>query len=487
MRSLYLKIFLASWLMMLLVVGCNMLVTWTLARQFEESDNRTQTLSAYASQAMQQYAAEGPVGLHRWREQLKRETGLRVLLLDGRGLSLTGEPLPPWLLEKLFRFGRAPIDKRSDESCRDSDDHDRDEDNYRRRGYDHDDDDHERSEYSRKDRDEWKEKRRPRFRPAVLPLQHNGQSYLFVVLNPQELLDHLYSGPQLAWRIGLTLLLVALLSFLMARYLITPIRQLQRTSQKLADGQLDSRVGGSVSRRKDELGQLGQDFDRMAERIQSLVQGQQQLLRDVSHELRTPLARQRVALELARKQLGEDASLDRIEKQAEQLDQLIDEILMLARLDARVKTEPKTPTDIDQLLQELAEEFNLDQARIDYHSEGPISLAVEPRLIRRAVANGLSNALKYSQDQVELNLSIGTSDILIQVADRGPGIEPEMLEKIFEPFVRTDKARSRQQGGWGLGLAIAARAVAQHQGSISARNREGGGLTLEIRLPRQPG
>ncbi|RDE18206.1 HAMP domain-containing protein [Motiliproteus coralliicola] len=484
MRSLYLKIFLASWLMMLLVVGCNMLVTWTLARQFEDSEGRTQTLSSYASQAMEQFATGGPMGLQRWREQLKLKTGLKVVLLDDRGLSLTGEPLPPWLLDKLFRFGRQPMQSEDAESCTDDDDHDHDRhSNEYRRG----DDDHK----YRKDkrdwigRDDWKDKRFPRFRPAVLPMQYNGQRYLFVVMNPRELLEHLYSGPQLAWRIGLTLLLVGLLSFLMARYLISPIRQLQRTSQKLAEGQLDSRVGDTVSGRKDELGQLGQDFDRMAERIQSLVQGQQQLLRDVSHELRTPLARQRVALELARKQLGEDASLDRIEKQAEQLDQLIDEILMLARLDARAETEPKTPIDLDQLLQELTEEFNLDQARVDYRSDGAVSLAIEPRLIRRAVANGLSNALKYSQDQVELSLSIGDNDILIQIADRGPGIEPEMLEKIFEPFVRTDKARSRQQGGWGLGLAIAARAVAQHQGRISARNRDDGGLILAIQLPRQ--
>ena len=452
-RSLYLKVFLAIWLVMMVVVGCNMLVTWMIGRQFEESNARNQQLSTYAVEALQSYQQGGPVGLNQWRRELYEQTDLRVLLLDNQARNLTGEPLPRHLRDKIYRFGNRYNDKY---------------DKRRRDDHDDDDDDHSHDH---------------RFRPLILPLQSQDQSYLFVVLNPYQLLDHLFSGSRLAWRLGLTVLLVALLSFLMARYLIRPIRQLQHTSRKLADGELDSRVGDEVISRRDELGHLGQDFDRMAERIQSLVQGQQQLLRDVSHELRTPLARQRVALELARKQLGEDASLDRIEQQAEQLDQLIDEILMLARLDADL--EPKLElTDLNQLLSELADEFNLDQPRITFSPDDPIHLSVEPRLIRRAVANTLSNALKYSQQQVELRIEQNPQQVTITIADHGPGIEEEMLEQIFEPFVRTDKARSRQQGGWGLGLAIAARAVRRHQGQISARNRDSGGLELQIKLPR---
>ncbi|MFT6917095.1 MAG: two-component system sensor histidine kinase CpxA [Motiliproteus sp.] len=453
MRSLYVKVFAALWLVVMLVVGSNLLLTWVLARQFEDAETRDSYVQEYALQSLQSYLDQGPEGLRHWQRELREHTGLHTLLLDPQMRNLSGESLPPRLDRLIRHAGREPAASRSPAH------HSGGVDNLRQLKH--------RSQ-----------------RPVIWPIQHQGQNFLFVLLNPRALVDHLYSGQTLIWRLALSISLVGLLSLLMARYLVRPIRQLQQASRELADGKLDTRVSPALGHRRDELGQLAQEFDRMAAQIQTLIRGQQQLLRDVSHELRTPLARQRFALELARKKPGSSEALDRIEQQAEELDALIGEILMLTRLDSHNGQDPHTPTDLRPLLQSLAAEFNVDQPRVQLQEGAAIQLRVDPKLIRRALGNILGNALKYSQAEVVLVLEQDSKEVRIRVQDQGPGIETAMLEKVFEPFVRTDQARSRQQGGWGLGLAIAARAVRQHRGQIEARNLAPHGLEVLIHLPR---
>ena len=447
MRSLYVKVFAALWLVVMLVVGSNMLLTWMLVRQFEDADTRDSYIEQYAHQALDSYLDLGPQGLRRWQQQLFESTELRTLLLDPQVRNLSGEPLPPRLESLIRRVGQQPAARAE-----------------------HTDDSH-------------RDKMHRSQRPIIWPIQHQQQNYLFVLLNPRALIDHLYSGRTLFWRLAWSLTLVGLLAWLMARYLVKPIQQLQLASRQLASGQLDTRVTPVLGCRRDEIGQLAQEFDRMAEQIQHLIRGQQQLLRDVSHELRTPLARQRFALELARKKPGSAEALDRIEQQAEELDALIAEILMLARLDSYNGQDPRMPTDLKPLLESLVSEYNVDQPRVKLLSCDSITLNIEPKLIRRALSNIIGNALKYSRDEVQLRLEPHPQELWIRIQDRGPGIDATMLEKIFEPFVRTDQARSRQQGGWGLGLAIAARAVHQHQGQIEAHNLSPQGLEVRIKLP----
>ncbi len=452
MRSLYVKVFAALWLVIMLVVGSNMLLTWVLVRQFEDTDTRDSYVEQYARQALDSYLDLGPEGLQRWQQQLFENTELRTLLLDPQTRDLSGNPLPPRLDNLIRRAGRQSAASAEHTHPADAGD------SHQQRMH-----------------------RNPR--PVIWPIQHQGQNYLFVLLNPRALADHLYSGSALLWRLALSVSLVGVLAWLMARYLVRPIQQLQHASRQLASGQLDTRVTPLLGCRGDEIGQLAQEFDRMAEQIQNLIQGQQQLLRDVSHELRTPLARQRFALELARKKPGSSEALDRIEQQAEELDTLIAEILMLARLDSHNGQEPRVLTDLKPLLESLRCEFNVDQPRVQLHPCDSVALRIEPKLIRRALSNIIGNALKYSTAEVQLSLEQRPQELWIRVQDQGPGIDAAMLEKIFEPFVRTDQARSRQQGGWGLGLAIAARAVRQHQGQIEARNRSPHGLEVRIRLP----
>ncbi|MFT5722544.1 MAG: two-component system sensor histidine kinase CpxA [Motiliproteus sp.] len=470
MRSLYFKVFVALWLVVMLVVGSNLLLTWILARQFADAETRDSYVQQYARQALESYLDQGSQGLHRWQRQLHENTGLRTLLLDPQIRNLSAEPLPPRLDSLIRHAGRESEAGRPHSRSPGGLNAARQREHPGQRPLGGGD-----SHPQMKHRSQ---------RPLIWPIQHQGQNYLFVLLNPRALVDHLYSGQTLVWRLALSLSLVGLLSLLMARYLVWPIRQLQQASRQLADGQLDTRVSPALGHRRDELGQLAQEFDRMAEQIQTLIRGQQQLLRDVSHELRTPLARQRFALELARKKPGSSEALDRIEQQAEELDALIGEILMLTRLDSHNSQDPHSPTALRPLLQSLTAEFNIEQPRVRLQDGDAIQLSVDPKLIQRALGNILGNALKYSQAEVVLILEQDAREVRIRVQDQGPGIETAMLEKVFEPFVRTDQARSRQQGGWGLGLAIAARAVRQHRGQIKARNLDPHGLEVLIHLPR---
>ncbi|HEY5717635.1 MAG TPA: ATP-binding protein [Motiliproteus sp.] len=439
-RSLFWKLLVGFWLMMMGLLLVNMATTWLVTSHFEASGRQDALLERYAQQAAQVYAAKGTPGLQQWRRQLLHEQHLRALLLDQQGRNLGERPwrwfAPPESHDHPPPFEHGPGRHRSQ-------------------------------------------------RPLLWPTNWQGDNYTLVILNPKELIDPWFARFTLAWRIGVSVLVVALLAFLMARYITRPVAILGQASRNLAAGDLQTRVSATLGERKDELGDLGRDFDRMAERIQTLLQGQQQLLRDVSHELRTPLARQRVALELARRKPDPSGELNRIEREAEQLDQLIEEMLQLLRLSDPEAPCQLQPCDLAALVQGQVESARFEQPRVNYHGPSTLPTQLEPRQIERALENVIRNALKYSQDEVEVELVVHRGQNQIQVQDRGPGIDPAQLQRIFDPFVRTDSARNRDAGGWGLGLAIAARALARHGGQISAHNRAGGGLCVTLTLPAQ--
>jgi signal transduction histidine kinase len=292
-------------------------------------------------------------------------------------------------------------------------------------------------------------------------------------------------------RIGVALLVIAAVALLAARRITRPVARLQAATERLAQGDLEARVPVSVSGRGDELDRLASSFNDMADRLARSVQTQRQLLRDISHELRTPLARLRIASELAREQhRGEH--FDRIEVEAEKLDELIGQALLLARLEAGhpggVNGEHEDLV-LDELLADLCADAAMEAAprgvRIESSLAPGITLNARPMWLRSAFENVLRNALRYTarDSTVEVRLAREEQQIVATIADRGPGVPEEMLGPIFEPFVRTSDARERDSGGYGLGLAIAAGAVKAHGGSIRAMNREGGGLAVEIRLP----
>ena len=292
-------------------------------------------------------------------------------------------------------------------------------------------------------------------------------------------------------RILLALFVSGLVCFWLARHITQPITRLRLATQKLSAGDLDVRIGRELGHRRDELASLATDFDRMAEQLQILLTSQQQLLRDISHELRSPLARLQVALELARQRSNGqiDNELDRIESEAERLNELIGQVLALARMDAGNRDLDRNDTNIRQLLENIVADAQFEaqskKRRIVITSADECHLVVDEPLLHSAIENIVRNALKYTaaNTPVELAFAVQHDCAHLTIRDHGPGVAPDQLNDLFKPFVRLSEARDRDSGGYGLGLAIAERAIGLHGGQIQARNCPDGGLLIDIKLP----
>jgi two-component system sensor histidine kinase CpxA len=305
---------------------------------------------------------------------------------------------------------------------------------------------------------------------------------------------HILLGPR-----HLTVLLIgALFCYWLARHLTMPLVKLRDTARELADGNLSARVSESLTRRSDELGYLGRDFNLMAERIESLVQAQRRLLRDISHELRSPLTRLGVALQLVRRRAGPEIEqgLDRIEREAESINGMIGQLLALSRVETGAGRLTNVRIDLCALLSEVADDADFEarsrNRSVRVAACEPCHTTGVPELLRSAVENVLRNAVHYTAEATEVEISLrlerdesGASEAVISVRDYGKGVPQEAIDEIFRPFYRVEDARDRQTGGTGLGLAIAARAVRLHGGHINATNADGGGLLVQLRLPIQ--
>jgi two-component system sensor histidine kinase CpxA len=287
-----------------------------------------------------------------------------------------------------------------------------------------------------------------------------------------------------------------LVCYLLSWYLTKPIVRLRTAARQLAAGDMAARAGDPGITRRDEVSGLMRDFDAMAERLETLLQAQSRLLNDISHELRSPLARLNVALGLARQKADVQSAdmLDRIELEASRLNELIGRILTLARLEDGEQLVPQTPVPVDELVANIVEDAEFEAQARSCHvkisiPEGDWQVRGNASLLHSAVENVVRNAIRYTQEgtsvQVEMAREVraGASLAVIRVIDSGPGVPPDAVEKLFEPFYRLDEARGRHTGGVGLGLAITERAVRFHGGKVQALNRNGGGLILEIRLP----
>ncbi len=312
------------------------------------------------------------------------------------------------------------------------------------------------------------------------------------------------SGPPPSPLVPLATGLFASLVFgtLLAWYTARPIRHLKSAFAAVSRGELDTRVGPLMGRRRDEVADLGRDFDRMTERLQTLIGAQRSLLHEVSHELRSPLARLQAAIGLAR-QRPETAhgALDRIENEASRVDALVGQLLTLSRLEASLGERSHgraEEADLMDLIASLAADADFEARARDravvFRGEGEAVAEVSIELVHRAIENVVRNAVKYTRPGTEVEISAtvvaepldgsspeATEQLRVSVADRGPGIAEEALPQVFEPFFRGEG--DQEVGGFGLGLAIARRAIEAHGGRIVARNREGGGLVVDITLP----
>ncbi|MEI5682739.1 HAMP domain-containing histidine kinase [Mesorhizobium sp. CGMCC 1.15528] len=278
----------------------------------------------------------------------------------------------------------------------------------------------------------------------------------------------------------------------LALYLIRPVAHLRDGLNALARGRFDARIGHKMAGRNDEVSALAHDFDSSAARLQELQDAQQRLFHDVSHELRSPLSRlQAVGGVLRQNPAKLDAMLDRMDREVERLDALVGEVLTLARLTAGSRLPLKTQTlDVIDLLNEIlgdaAFEAQAREVSITTNVDDSFLAEVDGELIYRALENVIRNAVKYTAEHSQITVQCETTGDLLTVcvADQGPGVRRDELERVFQPFSRGNDAAPK--GGYGLGLAIARQAVECHGGRVYASLPDAGGLVIMLEIPRQP-
>jgi two-component system, OmpR family, sensor histidine kinase CpxA len=460
MKSLFLKIFLSFWAAQALFLVLAILVTIALrpARHGIESEG-----PQILAEAVNAYQSGGERGTHDYLEELWHTQHVRAFVFDPSGHELSGRSVPPWI--EGVRQGSPPRGGPA----------------------------HHRG---------WMDNLLPdRILRQALTL--DGKRYTLVLELPPG--PRVFFGPHEIPGLGITIAIISsgLICYLLAWSMTSPVTRLRKAAQSLAAGDLSARTGAPVGGRRDELTELMRDFDRMAERIEGLVDSQSRLLKDVSHELRSPLARLSVALGLARQRATPEVelSLNRIELEADRLNQLIQRLLTISRLESGTDGLRKTVLSLRKLVEQVAHDAEYETpgrgCRVTAKAGAADEFLVEadPDLLRSAVENVVRNATHYTAEGTTVNVRLerqqaanGNGDeIVVRVSDSGPGVPDEALPKIFEPFYRLDDARNQQTGGAGLGLSIADRAIRLHGGQLRASNRKEGGLEVEIRIPAAPG
>jgi two-component system, OmpR family, sensor histidine kinase CpxA len=452
MRSLFLKIFLSYWMAQALFLVLAILVTLAL-RPPGEIAGWQALQPKILNEAVEAYDKGGAEGLRTYLRGVHEAQHVHVYLFDGPGRELTGRKPPDWI--------EAVLQGRT----------------------------HTANNFL------------GRLRPAQFlrqsTLAADGRRYTLVTELPPG--RTAVFGPHGVPGLGLLIGVISsgLVCYLLARYLTSPVVRLREATRQIASGDLTARAGkeGRVTHRHDEIAELVRDFDTMAERLEKLVKAQSLLLHDISHELRSPLARLNVALALARQRTGAEtqSTLDRIEREAERLNELIGRLLTLARLEGGDEAIHKAPVDLKELVVEIVKDANFEaqsrNCRVEVAAEGEFFVTGSLPLLHSAVENVVRNAIRYTREGTAVKVRLETggrppgSDIVLGVSDAGPGVPEESLDKLFRPFYRIDDDRGRGTGGVGLGLAIAERAVRLHGGGVKAFNRSEGGLTLEICLP----
>lgn len=279
----------------------------------------------------------------------------------------------------------------------------------------------------------------------------------------------------------------------LAWHLTAPVRRLRAAVQQFAGGELTARVW--AGRGGDEITALGRDFDIMAERIEGLMTAQRQLLRDISHELRSPLTRLNVALDLVMQRSGPEVKgvLDRIEREAVRLNDLIGQLLTLTKISTGGDLMLRGPVSLTRLVREIAAdadfEAHMQHRSVRVVAEDELIIQGIEEILRQGIENVVRNAVRYTAEQTQVDITVSRrsgrsgDEVVIRVRDHGPGVPQSALSQLFLPFYRVADARDRQSGGTGIGLAITERAVHLHNGAVTAVNAQDGGLIVDIVLP----
>lgn len=324
------------------------------------------------------------------------------------------------------------------------------------------------------------------YNPVMDLFFEDGETH-FIIRLPQRMRPgNLWQTMQVMLQIALPFCVLALVCLLLYRHLVSPIRKLEKATRQFADGSYDVRASDSLGRRNDELASLAKTFDAMAVHTGGLIVTQRQLIADLSHELRTPITRIEMALNAKDQQESRDA-IERIKKDVACIRALSEDALTLAWIDTEKPIISAEPMDLVDLLDSI-----IDDARFEFfdrHIQAylPDVAPIEDsnnRVLGQAIENVVRNALRYTPagGQVEVELIKFKDYFQLTIADQGPGVPDEYLEKIFQPFFRVEKERGKDSGGFGLGLALAKRQIEALSGAISAANRPQGGLMITITL-----
>ncbi len=300
-----------------------------------------------------------------------------------------------------------------------------------------------------------------------------------------------FTARTLAGLFAAVLLTLALLSLPLARAIAAPIEAIAAVTRRFGRGDLSARAELPPD---DDLADLAAAFNDMAARLEGAVRAERELLANVSHELRTPLARIRVVLETAQENPARaQRLLHEISTDLADLERLVEDVMAAVRLDlggmqyhATALPVTLAPLDLAPLLADAAERFRTLHAprtlTLDAPDEG---LAVEGdgRLLRRLVDNLVDNARKYADGEITVRARIEDARVVVSVDDRGEGIAPEDLARVFTPFFRADRSRTRGTGGVGLGLALARRIAEAHHGELRLESAPGRGTSAVFSLP----
>lgn len=311
----------------------------------------------------------------------------------------------------------------------------------------------------------------------------------FLIRLPQRMRPGGYwTYTSLLLQIALPMLLLAILSVVIYRHVMSPLRQLETATKQFSDGDYQVRVRDDLGKRNDEIAVLASTFDSMAERIGTQIQTQRHLTSDLSHELRTPLTRVELALSIAEQSTPDDESLQRIRDECQQMREMVEDALTLAWLENERPALRNESLDLTDLIDSIVE-----NARFEFPGQ-VITLQIpetaylqqsSDRALGHAIENILRNALSHTPKHgtVSLSLKKYPDRFDLQIDDQGPGVPREHLQNIFIPFFRLNTLTSTVHKGFGVGLALARRQVEATGGKLWAEINEHGGLTMIMQLP----
>jgi two-component system sensor histidine kinase CpxA len=486
LRSLFLKVFLWFWLAMVLVIAALAFVSYLMRPEPRTPQFMEGLMEAFSHTAVDAYEHGGTAALDSFLQHIRYEAGVHACLFDADGKELAG--------------------------CNATDD------------------EHEMAASAVKSGEMESKTAAGRTLEARPVPARDGGTYVFVAtfqpgppgprrlgLHPPRPFERFpalgplnfllgESNAALVARLLAVILTAGLLCYILARYIVSPVVKLREVTRQFAHGDLSARVRPLLGRRHDELAAMGHDFDDMATRVEALVSAQNRLLRDISHELRSPLARLSVALDLARKRAGAAAAgdLDRIEREAKRLNELIGQLLTLSRREGEADSVRLEEVDLAALVRDVASDADFEAGGRNRSVVVAECDECETRgtgsLLRSAVENVVRNAVLHTPEGTAVTITlrcerngkeengVGNGDngharqAVIAVRDEGAGVPDEALKEIFRPFYRVDDSRTRETGGTGLGLAITERALRLHGGTVAASNVPGG-FVVELCLP----